>query len=61
MKKFFQSRRLLLAGAFAAAALGSLPAAAQTPDAVKVGVFPISSSLPIGNRVLDKIILKQRI
>lgn len=46
MKKFFQSRRLLLAGAFAAAALGSLPTAAQTPDVVKVGVFPISSSLP---------------
>lgn len=46
MKKFFQSRRLLLAGAFAAAALSGLPAAAQTPDAVKVGVFPISSSLP---------------
>ncbi len=46
MKMFSQSRRQLLATAFAAATLLSLPAAAQTPDTVKVGVFPISSSLP---------------
>lgn len=40
------NRRRTVFGAFAAIALGSLPAAAQTPDVVKVGVFPISSSLP---------------
>jgi NitT/TauT family transport system substrate-binding protein len=39
------SRRTILS-AVAAFALSSLPAAAQTPDLVKVGVFPISSSLP---------------
>jgi len=33
-------------GALALAVLGALPAAAQTADKVKVGVFPISSSLP---------------
>ena len=42
----FKSRRRMLLGALAAAALTILPAAAQTPDKVKVGVFPISSSLP---------------
>ena len=36
----------LLAGALAGAAVAVFPAAAQTPDKVKVGVFPISSSLP---------------
>ena len=43
------SRRTALvvfAGAFVAAAVFAGPAAAQTPDKVKVGVFPISSSLP---------------
>jgi NitT/TauT family transport system substrate-binding protein len=44
--KTFNSRRQMLVGALAAMALSSLPAAAQTPDKVKVGVFPISSSLP---------------
>lgn len=46
MKLFDRSRRRLLAGAFVAATLSALPAAGQTPDTVKVGVFPISSSLP---------------
>jgi len=46
MNMFQKTRRGLLAGAIAAAALSSLPASAQTPDTVKVGVFPISSSLP---------------
>jgi NitT/TauT family transport system substrate-binding protein len=45
MTHFKASRRTIL-GAVAAFALTSLPAAAQTPDLVKVGVFPISSSLP---------------
>ena len=45
MTHFKASRRTIL-GAVAAFALGSLPVAAQTPDLVKVGVFPISSSLP---------------
>lgn len=44
--KTFKSRRRMLVGALAAMALSSLPAAAQTPDKVKVGVFPISSWLP---------------
>lgn len=44
--KTFNRRRRVLVGALAALALSSLPAAAQTPDKVKVGVFPISSSLP---------------
>jgi len=44
--KTFKSRRGVLVGALAAMALSSLPAAAQTPDKVKVCVFPISSSLP---------------
>jgi NitT/TauT family transport system substrate-binding protein len=44
--KTFNSRRRVLIGALAAVALSSLPAAAQTPDKVNVGVFPISSSLP---------------
>ncbi len=39
------TRRLFVGTALAAMA-ASLPAAAQTPDKVKVGVFPISSSLP---------------
>jgi NitT/TauT family transport system substrate-binding protein len=39
-------RLRVLASALAAAVLFCLPAAGQTPDAVKVGVFPISSSLP---------------
>jgi NitT/TauT family transport system substrate-binding protein len=43
MTHFKASRRTIL-GAIAAVALGTLPAAAQ--DKVKVGVFPISSSLP---------------
>jgi NitT/TauT family transport system substrate-binding protein len=46
MKLLDRGRRRVLAGAFAVAALSSLPAAAQTPETVKVGVFPISSSLP---------------
>lgn len=45
MTHFTASRRTIL-GAVAAFALTSLPVAAQTPDQVKVGVFPISSSLP---------------
>ena len=45
MTHFKASRRTIL-GAVAAFALTSLPVAAQTPDQVKVGVFPISSSLP---------------
>ena len=45
MTHFTASRRTIL-GAVAAFALSSLPVAAQTPDLVKVGVFPISSSLP---------------
>ena len=45
MTHFKASRRTIL-GAVAAFALSSLPVAAQTPDLVKVGVFPISSSLP---------------
>lgn len=45
MTHFKASRRMIL-GAAAVIALSSLPAAAQTPDLVKVGVFPISSSLP---------------
>lgn len=45
MTPFKASRRTLLA-AVAAFTVSSLPVAAQTPDLVKVGVFPISSSLP---------------
>jgi NitT/TauT family transport system substrate-binding protein len=45
MTPFKASRRAVLA-AVAALAVSSLPVAAQTPDLVKVGVFPISSSLP---------------
>jgi NitT/TauT family transport system substrate-binding protein len=37
----------MLAGATVVAALSTPPAEAQTPDKVKVGVFPISSSLPL--------------
>jgi NitT/TauT family transport system substrate-binding protein len=36
----------LFAGAIVGAVVSAPPAAAQTPDEVKVGVFPISSSLP---------------
>jgi NitT/TauT family transport system substrate-binding protein len=39
------TRRILIA-ALAAATLFSVPAGAQSPDKVKVGVFPVSSSLP---------------
>jgi NitT/TauT family transport system substrate-binding protein len=46
MSLFDRSRRRMLAGALAAAALCGVPASAQTLDVVKVGVFPISSSLP---------------
>lgn len=46
MQMFGPTRRRMLVGALAAAAFSGLPAAAQTPDKVKVGVFPISSSLP---------------
>lgn len=46
MNLFRSAARPMLAGALAVAALSGLPAAAQTPDKVKVGVFPISSSLP---------------
>jgi len=45
LKLAHHTRRAVIGGALAAAVL-SLPAAAQTPDKVKVGVFPISSSLP---------------
>jgi NitT/TauT family transport system substrate-binding protein len=38
--------RRLFAGAVVGAMTAALPAAAQTPDKVRVGVFPISSSLP---------------
>lgn len=44
MTWFGRSGRMLLAGALAAVALAVAPAAAQ--DKVKVGVFPLSSSLP---------------
>jgi NitT/TauT family transport system substrate-binding protein len=44
MTRFGRSARTLLAGALAAMALTAGPAAAQ--DKVKVGVFPLSSSLP---------------
>ena len=38
--------RITLAAALVVAGLFSLPAAAQAADKVKVGVFPVSSSLP---------------
>ncbi len=44
MALFGRSARTLLTGVFAVMALAAAPAAAQ--DKVKVGVFPISSSLP---------------
>lgn len=44
MIRFGSSARKMLAGALMAMAVSALPAAAQ--DKVKVGVFPISSSLP---------------
>jgi len=46
MIKFGRTRRQILAGLTVAAALASLPAVALAADKVKVGVFPISSSLP---------------
>lgn len=47
MNKFGRTRRQMLVGALVAATLSGLPAAAQAAaDKVKVGVFPISSSLP---------------
>ena len=46
MSVFRRAVRQVLAGAIGATVLCGLPAAAQTPDKVKVGVFPISSSLP---------------
>lgn len=46
MIKFGRTRRQMLAGVAVAAALASLPVTAQAADKVKVGVFPISSSLP---------------
>src|SRR5580692_3954698 len=44
MTRFGRTAQIMLAGAIAAVVLAVLPAAAQ--DKVKVGVFPISSSLP---------------
>jgi NitT/TauT family transport system substrate-binding protein len=46
MTKFGRTRRQVLAGAVVAATLAGLPAVASAADKVKVGVFPISSSLP---------------
>jgi len=46
MIEFQAAVRRTLLGALLAAGLFSLPANAQTPDKVKVGVFPVSSSLP---------------
>jgi NitT/TauT family transport system substrate-binding protein len=40
------SRRRFLTVAAGATALATVPAAAQAPEKVKVGVFPVSSSLP---------------
>ena len=40
------TRRRLLTVAAGATALATVPAAAQAPEKVKVGVFPVSSSLP---------------
>jgi len=46
MTMFGMTRRRWLAGAAVAVALAGVPAASQAADKVKVGVFPISSSLP---------------
>jgi NitT/TauT family transport system substrate-binding protein len=46
MNVFRRAAWRTLAGALVVAALSIFPATAQTPDKVKVGVFPISSSLP---------------
>jgi len=47
MTKFGRSRRQVIVAGLFAAALSGLPVAAEAaPDKVKVGVFPISSSLP---------------
>ena len=47
MNKFGRTRRKMLVAALAAATLAGLSAGAQAEaDKVKVGVFPISSSLP---------------
>jgi NitT/TauT family transport system substrate-binding protein len=46
MNYFQRSARRLLTAALAAATLFSVPAGAQSPVTVKVGVFPVSSSLP---------------
>jgi NitT/TauT family transport system substrate-binding protein len=46
MIRFRPFARTLLAVPLLAAAVFGLPAGAQSPDKVKVGVFPVSSSLP---------------
>ena len=46
MQRVGRSARRPFAGALLALCLSVLPAAAQGPDKVKVGVFPVSSSLP---------------
>lgn len=46
MIKFGRTRRQVLAAVGVAAALAGLPSTAHAADKVKVGVFPISSSLP---------------
>ena len=46
MKKLGVMTRRAFAGTLAATAIGRRVARAQTPDKVKVGMFPISSSLP---------------
>ncbi len=47
MNGFRRAAWRMLAGATVVATLSTPPAEAQTPDKVKVGVFPISSSLPL--------------
>ncbi|HZP79118.1 MAG TPA: ABC transporter substrate-binding protein [Pseudolabrys sp.] len=46
MLKFRKPSRRAVIGGIAAATFCALPALAQAPDKVKVGVFPVSSSLP---------------
>ncbi len=46
MVRFLQALQQIFATAMLAAALGGAPAGAGTLDKVKVGVFPVSSSLP---------------
>lgn len=46
MSKFGRTRRQILAGGLVAATFAGLTGVAQAQDKVKVGVFPISSSLP---------------